>query len=724
MAIDPKNQRQVDDTTTYIQDTLLSVSSKVGEALRDAVNEAFDGADATVIKSLGNDLTRTFRAAAKFSETIAQNNYKINQGLLSSKDIEKQRQALELKRAELLRKYLLARKQGLKYNLEDKQAALTAIDNQKKLLEEDEKRVKLVEQNMGSMGEIFTRLSKNKFFGSILNAEQGLIAMRKQAAQGVSGFKLLGTGIKAAFAGIEKASIILFLLNQAVKVFRFFKDLAFGVSEQVAKIGKAMGTSMESGRILFRQFNDIRDVTGGTLFNIQRLSEALVQVNTNFGYVRAASADLLKTQVLLTERVGASADAASNFNLAVAATGGNAEAAFKNVVDLGRSMQEVDGIGIDVKTVMEDIASAGAEAASFFGFSTDELAKAVIETRKLGLNLTQAKSVAKGLLDFESSISAQLELSVLTQKQFNFGNAMAKAAMGDIAGATQDVIKQMNQLTAEQRRSPIILEAMSKATGLSTEELAKQYALQYDINAQKEEYGRILQNEGRVAALKYLTEKGIRLAEVTEITNRVSASQKFNEAITAAKEAFSQLVNGGTLDKLVSKLDILIDFLDDFIFRAQQTSLFRAALGGGTSRGEFEETANAAVGDAVSAYNLQDDKSIGLNKALSKMYRSGVLSTDNINNFILQSGADSEAIKDEVKRIQKGNSGLTASTEKQFKDVNTELIKTQKELIQLTKQIAKNSGKPTQINIDSNKATSALQQTKSVKRPGVVSFGN
>ena len=716
MAIDPKNQQDINDTSNYIQDTLLSVSAKVGEALKDAVNEAFDGADASVLKSMGNDLSRTFRSAAKFSDVLAGNNFKINQGLIGRKDIEKQIQELALKRETLERKYNALIQQEVEFKEADREAAFKALDVQEEEIKKDAERVAKMEANMGSMGELFTRLSKNKFFGSILNAEEGLIAMRKQAAQGVSGFKLLGTGIKAAFAGIEKASVVLFLLNQAVKVFRFFKDLAFGVSDQVANIGKAMGTSMETARGLYSQFNDIRDIAGGTLFNIQRLSDALVQVNTNLGYNKAISADILKTQVLLTERVGASADAASNFNLAVAATGGNAEIAFKNVVDLGRSMQEVDGIGIDVKTVMDDIASAGAEAASYFGFSTDELAKAVIETRKLGLNLTQAKSVAKGLLDFENSISAQLELSVLTQKQFNFGNAMAKAAMGDIAGATQDVIKQMNQLTAEQRKSPIILEAMSKATGLSTEELAKQYALQYDINAQKEEYGRILQNEGRIAALKYLTEKGIALASVEEITKRVSASEKFNEALTAAKEAFSQLVNGGTLDKLVSKLDILIDFLDDFIFRAQQTSLFRAALGGGTSRDEFEEAATAAVGDAVSAYNLQNDKSIGLNKALSKMYRSGNLSTDNINSFILQSGADSEAIKDEVKRIQKGNTGLTASTEKQFKDVNVELIKTQKELIELTKQIAENSGKPNEINMDGAKVTDMLRKGKTQKR--------
>lgn len=711
MAIDPQNKRNIDDASTYVQDTLLSVSAKVGEALKDAVNEAFDGADASVIKTVGNDLTRAFKAAAKYSDTIAQNNYKINQGLLSSKDIEKQRQALELKRGEILRKYLLARKQGIQYNLEDKAAALDSIKYQQELLDKDEERIKKVEQNMGAMGEIFTRLSKNKFFGSILNADKGLVEMRKQAAKNVTGFKLLGTGIKAAFAGIEKASVILFLINQAVKVFRFFKDLAFGASENIARLAKGMGTSLEGGRALYKQLYDIQGATGGTLFNIRRTSEALQQINSEFGYARSISSDLIKTQVRLTERVGASAAAASNFNLTVAATGDNADVAYERMVNLSRSMQEIDGIGIDVKTVIEDIAAAGSETASYFGYSTEALAAAAIETRKLGLNLTQAKSIAKGLLDFESSINAQLELSVLTQKQFNFGNAMAKAAMGDIAGATQDVIKQMNQLTTEQRQSPIILEAMARAAGISSEELAKQYALQYDINAQKKEYGRILAAEGKEKALLYLTEKGIRLSEVAEIDARVSASEKFNEALERAKDAFAQLVSGGTLDRLVASLDKVIEFLDDFIYRAQQTSIFRAAFGGGVSRGEQEEANEEAIAKAIKNYNLQADKSIGINKAITTLSNSGTLNQDVLQEFIRQTDADVNQIKEVVATRSKPGT-VSYSAQKQYESINQELLKTAQEQNKLLKELR---DKNTDINIDGAKLNNNLQYNSTKK---------
>lgn len=715
MAIDPQNRKNVDDTTNYIQDTLLSVSAKVGEALREAVNEAFDGADATVIKSVGNDLTRSFKAAAKFSDTIAQNNYKINQGLLSSKDIEKQKQDLELKRSEIFRKYLLARQLGIEYSLEDKQAALESLDTQKKLLENDEKRVKNMEKNMGAMGEVFSRLSKNKFFGSLLNAEQGLIAMRKEAAKNVTGFKLLGAGIKAAFAGIEKATVILFLINQAVKVFRFFKDLAFGASTAIASLAKNMGTSMEGGRALYKQLYDIRNASGGTLFNIQRTSEALKQVNSEFGYARQISDDLIKTQVRLTERVGASAAAAANFNLSVVATGENADVAYERMVNLSRSMQEIDGIGVDVRTVVEDIAAAGSDVASYFGYSTDALAEAAINTRKLGLSLTQAKNVAEGLLDFESSISAQLELSVLTQKQFNFGNAMAKAAMGDIAGATQDVIQQMNQLTREQRQSPIILRAMAQAAGISTEELSRQFALQTDITAQRAEYNRIREQEGLIAARQFLVDKGIQQSTVEDIDKRVDASEKFNEALIAAKDAFSQLVSGGLLDRLMSSLDRLVALLDDFIYRAQQTSVLRAAFGGGYSREEQATRYVESVDAAVGAYNLQSDKSVGLNKAVAELARKDNLTQETLQEFVRQTDADVEKIK-EIVAFRSTPGQVSARSQKQYEAISLEMLKTAKQQNEYLAELAKNSSNPGSVNINGNVAGNYIRQAKTSKR--------
>lgn len=555
-------RRNADELSSYVQDTLLSVAANISEAMSSSIQAAFDGVDASIIDTVSKDLTRSFKSAAKYSDTLANNTFKVANGMMSTRDVEKQMTELALKRSTLARKIMNARRQGADINIEDITATKLALDIQQEQLEKDKKQTELIEKRMGGLGAIFTRLSKNSFFGSLVNAEQALVAMRTEANKTGNSIKIFGAGIAAAFDGIEKSTVILAVINAAVKVFRFFKDLAFGVSEQITNIGRALGTSTETSRGLRENLYQIQRDTEGSYLNVKKLAASLIEVNQQFGYARGFSEDILKTQTLLTNRVMSTGTEASYLNMIFKATGQNTEAAFENMNKLGIEMQLVDGIGVDIKTVISDIAAAGAETASYFGFSTTALTAAVIQARKLGLNISQAKNVAGGLLDFESSIQGQLELSVLTQKQFNFGQAMAKAATGDIVGATEIVLKQMNQLTAEQRKSPIILAAMSRATGLSTEELSKQYALQYDINAQKKEYGRILAAEGSVAAKNYLIDKGIQLAEVKEITERVSAGEKFTEALEAAKEAFASIVSGGLLDRLMLVLEKVVDFLE------------------------------------------------------------------------------------------------------------------------------------------------------------------
>lgn len=618
MAIDPKNQNNIDETSAYIKSTLQSVAAQIGEALQIAVSEAFDGADASVIKSLGADLTRNFKAAARFSDSIASNNYKISQGLLSSKDIEKQTQDLHIKRESLQRKYDALLEQAKDSNTESLEktkeanlAAQEALKIQEALLDADKKRVETIEKNMGSMGELFSRFAKNNFFGSILNAEKGLVAMRKAAAEGTKGFALMGKGIKAAFQGIEKGSIILLIIKKIADFIKFFKDLAFGVSEQATNLARALGSSKDAAFKLRQQFEVIATKAEGTLYNVRNFIKSVEELKSEFGFVKSYTEDILKTQTLLTTRVKASAEVASFFNVMVKATGQNAEQAFESFNKIGIKLQEVDGIGVDVKTVLEDVKNAGAETASYYGYSTDALAQAAIAARKLGLNLTATKSVAQGLLDFESSINAQLELSVLTQKQFNFGTAMAKAAMGDTVGATQDVIKQMNQLTAEQRKSPIILGAMAKATGLSTEELAHQYALQYDINAQKKEYGRILAAEGVVEARNYLIRTGINQAEVKEIENRISAGEQFSEAMDQAKDALARLVNGGMLDRLILALTGVVEYLEDsWLFSPSEEAKLESKIA------EFQRSDDEEL-RKTAAMLLEDQKKLKEQNALT-----------------------------------------------------------------------------------------------------------
>ena len=677
-------RRNVDDMGVYVQSTLLSVAAKMSEALKGAVEEAFDGADASVLKSIGNDLTRSFKATAKYSDDLAQNTFKISKGLLSVKDIEKQRNDLALKRATLERKIELAIQSGVEYNEEDLINTKKSLDLQDQKLQKEKQILEEVEERTGGLGAIFERLSKNRFFGSLINGKEALIAMREQAAKTGNQLKIFGAGVGAVFKGIEKSTVILAAISAAAKVFTFFKDLAFGVSEQTAELARYLGTSMESARGLRQQFSIIAGNSNDTLNTMGRLVKATGQLASQFGFVRSYSDDILKSQIFLTERVKTTAEQASFLNLLFATTGRNAETATKEMNRMVISMQEADGVGVDLKTVVEDIANAGAETASYYGYSTNALTKAAIEARKLGLNLSQAKQVAGGLLDFESSIQSQLELSVLTQKNFNFGQAMALSATGDIAGATKEVMRQMSQLTIEQRKSPVILNAAAKAAGISTEELARQFALQTDINAQKKEYGRILSSEGITAARTFLIEKGIKQAEVKEITERISAGERFTQALDAAKEAFSNLVSGGLLDRLMSVLDQAVQFLERYF-------------------GVSAATRYAQEISTAQKYGTQEEKVV----------------VESAEKEIARINKQRESILEQARKNQSpsaryfGAGSLNEDLFNSRQDLKVQAL--QEETVALLKQIR---DKESDVNIDGKKASAAMDQVKT-KRPPV-----
>ena len=98
MPIDPQAQQSINEQNVYIRDTLMSIAAKYADVLKDAVQEAFDDVDATVLQNVGKDLTRSFTKLAKMSDDFANNQSRIKKGLLSQKDVEKQINSIQEKR--------------------------------------------------------------------------------------------------------------------------------------------------------------------------------------------------------------------------------------------------------------------------------------------------------------------------------------------------------------------------------------------------------------------------------------------------------------------------------------------------------------------------------------------------------------------------------------------------------------------------------------------------
>jgi hypothetical protein len=121
----------------------------------------------------------------------------------------------------------------------------------------------------------------------------------------------------------------------------------------------------------------------------------------------------------MTQLMGMSADQAGN--LARMAQTSNQSLANMNesMVKAVNNFNKTNNIGINHRQVIEDIAKSSSALQISMGKNPTHLARAAAEARKLGLELSALENIASSLLDFESSISAQLEAELLTGKQIN-----------------------------------------------------------------------------------------------------------------------------------------------------------------------------------------------------------------------------------------------------------------------------------------------------------------
>ena len=123
--------------------------------------------------------------------------------------------------------------------------------------------------------------------------------------------------------------------------------------------------------------------------------------------------------------------------------------------------------------VMNDIGSVSAATSLSLGSSAEAVQEAAMQARKLGLSLEQVDQIAGSILDFESSIQAEMEAELLTGKQLNLDRARALALNNDLAGLSEEIGKNTEILSAFSSGNRIQQEATAKALGMSREEVAK-----------------------------------------------------------------------------------------------------------------------------------------------------------------------------------------------------------------------------------------------------------
>ena len=382
------------------------------------------------------------------------------------------------------------------------------------------------------------------------DADQARIAQESAPSDKKS---ILGAGAKAGLSDmLGSVTSMLSMVSLATTTIGFIVDLFVGANKNIVAISKNLGITQVSANAIRLHFIDIAAKSSNILVNSTALIEAQKALVDNLGYYTKIQDSTLLNQVFLTKNLGLSVDAASDLGLIFEAQGQNAEKVTSNMNDANNAAAKASGSMIPFSKLMAAVAKTSFEIKGYFGFNNQAIAEGVRQVAKYGLELENAKSVSKSLLDFESSIGNQLTLQLLTGKEFNFEKARAKALTGDLAGATSDVMKQMQSLTEEQRKNPLIMEAAASATGLTVDQLDRAYLVSKKLSNAQKNYVDDLQRQGKIKDANQATDMAIAGQSIDQIQKTITVQDAFNAALEKLKDQLTKIAGTGALEKLTN----------------------------------------------------------------------------------------------------------------------------------------------------------------------------
>ena len=313
--------------------------------------------------------------------------------------------------------------------------------------------------------------------------------------------------------------------------FQAFKSLEAAAKAFRDETGLLISQTSQMNLNIRQSFRDTNSL-GASMEDVAKAAGEFV---TEFDGIEQPAQSTLSSLVTLNKNFGISTKEASQLNKIFQNIGGLSQQQSQFLV--GQTAEMAKMAGVAPSKVIKDIADNSESAYKFFGGSPQALAKAAVQAAKLGTSIKEAASVASTLLDYESSVSKELEASAILGTNLNLSRARQLAAENDIVGAQQEVISQLNDIGDISKLNTFEKEALVAATGMELESLVNQQRI-------TQKFGKL--DNDRLAAANKLLETGKDISEISaqDLKNQTAllATQKgLQDDSTRLKNAFGEI---------------------------------------------------------------------------------------------------------------------------------------------------------------------------------------
>jgi len=244
------------------------------------------------------------------------------------------------------------------------------------------------------------------------------------------------------------------------------KDAVKFISDTQRNTANTMGITLREAKKVNQEiakelkFGMIIDTTREEILESMNEMDDLFRSSNNF------SAQQAKTISITANKLNISRGEATKLSSLMQLIDGASSETANATLALASNLADANGVKFG--KVMEDIAGSGRDFSNATGMSLKNMIRTAIETRKMGFELNDALGLANSLLDVESSIESQMKFNVLTGRQANFDRARALVLENDLAGALDEVRKQVGDISD---LNMLEIQALQQATGLRADQL-------------------------------------------------------------------------------------------------------------------------------------------------------------------------------------------------------------------------------------------------------------
>ena len=398
----------------------------------------------------------------------------------------------------------------------------------------------------------------------------------------------LGRVLTGEMENFERATIL--SAASTAGLIGFIVDGISKVSKLTTQFNKDLGLSNKDASQLRFEMAQIALDTNNVSINSLDTQRAFMNINDQLGIASTViREDIVAEMATLGKLTDMSAESQMRFAMSAMISGQHAEKQTEDARAAVVAAENEYGVRLNINKVLDEAGKVTGQIAANLGFNVVEISKALGKLKQFGMTLEGVAASGKQLLNFEQSISAELEAELFTGKQLNLERARLLALTGDYAALGEEITSQSMSALEFAEMNVLAQEKYAQALGMDANTLA-------DILYKQEGLANLAE-QARAAGKD----------DLADSLEKRDIQQQFNDLVEKLQMTFLDLANG----PLASVANTLVAMLSDTTMLYAIMGVIAAFkfVGLVTSIGSLAATLTAA---GISAASLMSALTVGI----------------------------------------------------------------------------------------------------------------